>query len=96
MTEPCHSPSPTTTRLLNVNLYFSSYPVRLREPMLRPAFVYRVMIALSLFAFSVAVGCGGSSKPEATSGDELSRYLDAHPELKEQQAEVAPSDPRKK
>lgn len=63
--------------------------------MLRPALLYRLPIILSLFMMACA-GCGGgSTKPEATSGDELSQYLDAHPELKETQVETAPSDPRK-
>ncbi len=30
-----------------------------------------------------SVGCGQSKAPVATSGDEVSRYLDEHPELKE-------------
>ncbi len=62
--------------------------------MLKSALLYRLPIFLSLIMVPCA-GCGGSSKPEATSGDELSQYLDAHPELKEQQVETAPSDPRK-
>jgi len=34
-------------------------------------------------------GCGGSpTVPVATSGDEVQRYLDEHPELKEPKPEV--------
>lgn len=62
--------------------------------MLSFALFCRLPLILSLFIIS-CTGCGGSSKPEATSGDELSQYLDAHPELKEQQVESTPSDPRK-
>ncbi|TWU18903.1 hypothetical protein [Allorhodopirellula heiligendammensis] len=62
--------------------------------MLRFTHLYQLPIVLALLAMS-CVGCGGSSTPEATSGDELSQYLDAHPELKETQTESAPADPRK-
>jgi len=42
-----------------------------------------------LFLFLTLGGCGSSSTaPVATSGDEVQRYLDEHPELKEPKAEV--------
>ncbi|TWT65999.1 hypothetical protein CA85_28580 [Allorhodopirellula solitaria] len=50
-------------------------------------------VCIASIAFS-CVGCGGSTEPKATSGDELSQYLDENPELKEIQDHAPPSDPR--
>ncbi len=52
---------------------------------------------LLLFSFCglMSAGCGQTKAPVATSGDEVSRYLDEHPELKEKQADPGLSDPTK-
>jgi len=42
-----------------------------------------------VFVFLNSGGCGGNpTAPVATSGDEVQRYLDEHPELKEPKPEV--------
>ncbi|EMI25993.1 signal peptide protein [Rhodopirellula europaea SH398] len=48
----------------------------------------------ALVGVAAISGCA-ESKPEATSTDELTQFLDANPELKEPKPEVSPSDPTK-
>ncbi len=48
------------------------------------------VIAVSILTLSI-LGCSQSTAPEPTSGDEVSRYLEEHPELKEPKEEVPPS-----
>lgn len=58
----------------------------------------RMRVCLLLFAVACGlftVGCSESKAPVATSGDEVSRYLDEHPELKEKQVDPGLSDPTK-
>jgi len=45
----------------------------------RPALASTIVAVLLM----VSCGCGGSTEPTAKTQDELTEYLDAHPELKD-------------
>lgn len=47
------------------------------------------------FSLILTIGCSGGSAPVATPTDEISAYLDEHPELKEPKEDVGYSDPTK-
>jgi hypothetical protein len=60
-----------------------------------PLLVSRWMLLPVICVTLFVTGCSGSSQPVTTSGDEVTEYLNAHPELKEPKKEVPLSDPTK-
>ncbi len=57
--------------------------------------MYKFTMWCALSIGCLAAGCSQTTTPQATTGDEVSAYLEAHPELKEKQADPGLSDPTK-